>query len=226
MRAPHPGLGDLDDLGRHERRQPREDPPVDLERAQVAGIDADHLGPGVERTRHLGFAVHLDQRHQADRQCPLRQRDQRILIQRSHDQQRHIGAVGTGLPQLVGADHEVLAQQRHRHRAPDRGQVLQAATEAPRLGEHADDGSPARLVVARQRGRVGDAGQFAPGRAGPLHLGDDRHVRPPEQVHHVARRGGPPGGLLEPVQRRVSLPDSEIGTDPFKDLVEHAHAVP
>jgi hypothetical protein len=24
----------------------------------------------------------------------------------------------------------------------------------------------------------------------------------------------------------MALPDSEIGTDPFKDLVEHAHAVP
>ena len=40
---------------------------------QVAGVDADQLGAGVERPVDLFLVVHLDQRGQADRLGPLEQ---------------------------------------------------------------------------------------------------------------------------------------------------------
>ena len=41
-------------------------------------------------------------------------------------------------------------------RGADRAQVVEAAAEAALLGEHADRGGAAGLVVGGQRGRVGD----------------------------------------------------------------------
>ena len=52
------------------------------------------------------------------------------------------------------------------------GEVVDGAAEAPLLGQHADHGGAARLVVGGERGRVGDRGERALGRAGPLDLGD------------------------------------------------------
>ena len=82
--------------------------------------------------------------------------------------------MGPGLPELVARDDEVLAQDRDVDRAAHGVEVVEAAAEAAPLGEHADDGGAAGLVVGGERGRVGDGGERALGRAGPLDLGDDR----------------------------------------------------
>src|SRR5579864_3709671 len=47
------GLGDLDDPLRDPARYAAEDPAVNLERGQVARVDADHGGAGVERAVEL-----------------------------------------------------------------------------------------------------------------------------------------------------------------------------
>ena len=207
------------------RGQPGEDRAVHLQRGQVAGVDAEHRGPGLQRPVQLLVGVHLDQRHQADRLGPLDQRDQRVLAQRGDDQQHQVGPVGAGLPELIGADHEVLAQDRALDRVPDRGQVLQAAAEAARLGQHADHPGAAGLVVSGQGRRVGDRGQRALGRAGPLDLGDHRDLVAAQRGPHVAGGRSPRGRLLEPVQRRLLLALGQVGAHTLEDVVEHAHAV-
>ena len=75
--------------------------PVHLERVQVAGVDADHLGAGLERAVGLLLGVHLDQRGHAERLDAVEQRDQRVLLQRGDDQQHQVGAVRPGLVHLV-----------------------------------------------------------------------------------------------------------------------------
>ena len=193
--------------------------------ARLRALTPMTVAPASSARSSSSLGVHLDQRHQADRDRPLHQRDQRVLLQRGHDQQHQVGPVGPGLPELVGADHEVLAQHRHLHRVPDRGQVLQAAAEPARLGQHADHARAAGLVVHGQRGRVGDRGQRALGRAGPLDLGDDGDVGALERGHDVARRRRPRRRLLQAVKRDIPLPRRQVGTHSLEDVVEHAHAV-
>jgi len=171
-RAADAGLGDLDDALGDPPGHPAEDPAVHLEGGQVARVDADHGGAGVQGPVEFGLGVHLDQRQQADGDGPLDQRDQRALLQGGHDQQHQVRAVGPGLPELVGADHEVLAQHRHLHRTANRGQVGQRTAEPPLLGQHADNLRAAGFVVRGQRGRIGDGGHLPARRAGPLHFGD------------------------------------------------------
>ena len=64
-------------------------------------------------------------------------------------------------------------------------QVLQAALEVVRLGEDADDARPARLVLAGERGGIGDRRHAALGRAGALDLGDHGHVLALEHGHDI-----------------------------------------
>ena len=85
------------------RREPRERRAVDLERAQVAGVDADDGGPGVDGAAGLVLVVHLDESGHAERLGVLPQCDEVTLVERRDDQQDEVGAVGAGLPHLVAA---------------------------------------------------------------------------------------------------------------------------
>ncbi len=126
---------------------------------------------------------------------------QLVLGQGRDDQQRQVGAGGAGLPELVGGDDEVLAQHGYVDRGAHRAEVLEAAAEAPLLGEHADRGGPAGGVVGGQRGRVGDRGERALAGAGPLDLGDHADAGGAEGRHRVERVGRAAGERLQVVER-------------------------
>ena len=132
--------------------------------------------------------------------------------------------MGAGLPQLVAGDDEVLAQ----HRDVDRGahgvQVGERPAEPALLGEHADDGGAAGLVVGGERGRVVDGRELALGRAAALDLGDDAHAVVAAQRGDAVLAGGSLGrGLLELVEREQRLALGQVGTHTLEDVVEHAH---
>ena len=113
------------------------------------------------------------------------------------DEQHEVGPVGPGLPDLVVADHEVLAQHRDLDGGPDRVEVVEAAPEAAPLGEHRDRGGPAGRVGRGERGGVGDVGEGALARAGPLDLGDERETRAAEHGLGVEGRAGVEDGALD-----------------------------
>ena len=152
VRPPNAGFGDLDDAARQAGRDPLEGRSVDLERVEVAGVDADDPGAGVQRAAGLVLGVHLDERGHAERFDALAQPDQGVLVEGGDDQQHHVGAVGPGLVHLVGPDDEVLAQDRHRHLGPHRVEVGERAAEVALLGEHADDARAAGLVFGGRAG--------------------------------------------------------------------------
>ena len=176
--------------------------------------------------------VHLDQRGHAEGVDPLGEAGEGGLVERRHDQQDEVGAVGPGLPHLVRRDHEVLAQHGDVDRRPHRGEVVEAAAEPALLGEHADHGGAPGLVVDREAGRVGDRGEGALAGAGPLHLGD--HLDAAAGLGHRAaqRRDGVERGrtagreLLQPLERDGLLPRDEVLADPGDDVVEDAHGWP
>ena len=144
------GFGDPDDVAGQSGGDAGEAIPVDFEGLEVAGVDADHLGAGLQRAVGLLLGVHLDQRGHAERLGAVQHRHQRGLLQRRDDQQQHVGAVRPRLVDLVRADDEVLAQHRDRHRGAHRVQIVERAVEPALLGEHADDAGAAVLVGARR----------------------------------------------------------------------------
>ncbi len=134
--------------------------------------------------------------------------------------------MGSGLPELIGADDEILAQQGDTDRVSDRSQVLKAAAEPALFGEHADDARAARLIVDGQPGRIGDRRQRALRGACALHLGDDCNFWPAKRPGHIARRWCPGGHLFQPVKWHRMLALRQVCAHSIEDVVKHAHAVP
>ena len=133
VRAAHADSATLTDVVRDARCEPGERVAVDLEGPQVAGVDADERGAGVDRAARLLLVVHLDERRHAEALGALEQAHERVLLQRGDDEQHQVGAVRRAPPRLVRRDDEVLAQ----HRDVDGGahglEVVEAAVEpAPR----------------------------------------------------------------------------------------------
>ena len=96
------------------------------------------LGAGGERALDLGGVVDLDQRVAAELAARRRAASPSCAsVERRDDQQHRVGAGRAGLDDLVGVDHEVLAQQRQRRPARGRGEVARlppkkARRSAPR----------------------------------------------------------------------------------------------
>ena len=141
------------------------------------------------RSASASVCTSTSARH-AERLDPLEQADERVLLERGDDEQDDVGAVGAGLVHLVAADDEVLAQHRDVDDGADGVEVGQRAAEAAPLGEHADDAGAAGLVLAGERGGVGDVGQRALGRAAALDLGDDADAGRAQRGQGVAGPGG------------------------------------
>jgi len=227
VRSADAGLGHRDDVVGDERRESREGAAVDLQRSQVAGVDADHLGTGVKRPKDLDLVVHLDQRRHAQGLGAFAQRHQCRLVERRHDQQDDIGAVRTSFPQLIAGHHEVLAQQRSIDAGPHGVEIGQAAAELAPLGQDADDAGPTGGVVTSEPGRVGDLGEGALARARALHLGDDLDpARGGQRGVRIVDVGRPRRELAQVVQRRHSLACREVFAHPADDVVQDAHVRP
>ena len=74
---------------------------VDLERGEIAVVDADHVGVDGQRLLKLGFVVHLDQRVEVERAGLVEQRRQLLGGDAGDDDQDRVGAVGGRFVELV-----------------------------------------------------------------------------------------------------------------------------
>ena len=145
-----------------------------FEGPQVAVVDADELGVERQRAVQLDLVVHLDQRVHPPFGGGVEQVARGVVADRGEDDQDAVGAPGAGLGDLVGLEHEVLAQHRQLRRGAGLDQVVRRALEARAVGEHRQAGGAAQLIGAGDLGRVEVGADQALGRAGLLDLGDQR----------------------------------------------------
>ena len=217
----HPGLGDAHDVLGQVVGEGRVAGRIDVEGLQVADVHAQDPGARGHAAGDLLGGVGLDEGVHAQRLGELPEPAQLGVVEGGHDEQDQVGAVGARLEDLVLGDHEVLAQDRHRDRATDGVEVVEAAVEAALLGEDADRRGPRLGVGARQGGGVGDGGEGALAGAGPLDLRDEREAVGAQALLGVD--GG--GGVVDPAgqvgQAHPVDAGSEVLTDPGDDGVEH-----
>ena len=89
----------------------------------------------------------------------------------------------------------------------------------PFLGQHRNSGRTASRILHCERRRVGNLGQGALARTGPLDLRDHRNSRTPEPRHRID------GGVyvltpfLEAIERNPMLLNCQILPDPGNDVV-------
>ena len=117
-------LGDDDASARHARRQPLGGLERRLEGPEIAVVDADEAGPQPERPLELGLVMHLDQHIHAAARCAAASsaRGGRV-VDRRHDHRGCSRRPGARFDDLIGIEHEILAQHRQarRRRGPRSG---------------------------------------------------------------------------------------------------------
>ena len=127
------------------------------------------------------------------------------IVERRHDDQDAVGAVGAGLDHLIGIEHEILAQHRQICRRARRHHEIQMALERRRIRQHRKTRRAAGLIGSCQRRRIEiGADQSLRGRS-LLHLGNQRIIAVrqlfPDRTHEAARRRGGPGAGLDVCKR-------------------------
>ena len=108
----HPGLADGNASLRHGIDQLQRSVQANVQRAQVAIVDADKLSPRIHCARKLLPRVHLDQRFHSQLAAEREQLAERRIAQDGDDQQKRIGVGSARLPHLPGIDDEIFAQHR------------------------------------------------------------------------------------------------------------------
>ena len=99
-------------VGRDQLAQPLGESEVDLEGSQVAVVDPDELGPGLQGDVRLALVVDLDERRDPTAPGNRQQVGQVRPVQGGHDQENRVGSRRPGLGDLVRVGHEVLAEDR------------------------------------------------------------------------------------------------------------------
>ena len=134
--------------------------------------------------------MHLHQHRQPEAAGHLVQIGEVLIAEDRGDQQGRIGAGGPGLVQLIGAEDEVLAQQRQLHRLAHGDQHLEAALEERFVSEHRQAAGAACGVALGDRHRIEVFADHPLAGAGLLHLGDHRRLAAagPQGGEEIARR--------------------------------------
>ena len=136
VRALEPAFADRDDRRRNAGDQRFRGGGADFERPQIAVVDADDPGAGVERNLELGGVMDLDEHVELERGRMIVQHFQFDRPERADDQQHRVGSGRFRLQQLVFRDDEVLSQDRDVDDGADALQMLERAVEKRRLREY------------------------------------------------------------------------------------------
>ena len=90
---------------------------------EVAVVDADDTRAGGERAEYLGLGVRLDHAPMPS-SCAGRATVATLQVQQADDQEHRVSAGGARVDDLIRIDHEVLGDDRQRHRSRGRATSL------------------------------------------------------------------------------------------------------
>src|SRR5215203_308954 len=146
---PHSALRDCHDVAWDLRDEPLGGGGIDEERLEVTVIDPDHPGAAFECALELSFVADLDEDLEREGAGRVDHLAESVRRERPDDEQRGGRAQSFRLDELDGTDVKVLLERGHLHGAANGEQVVRAAGEVRRLGQHADRGRSALDVRAR-----------------------------------------------------------------------------
>lgn len=145
---------------------------VGVERAQVAVVDAHHVGPGFQ-AGHFRGVVQLQQYLQPQVVGLRRQSAAHGRRQYGGNEQHRVGSGGPRLQQLVFGTDEVLAQYGQLAEVARLAQVVQRAAEEFLVGQHRQGGGSALRILRNDVGHLGLAANPAARGRAALELGND-----------------------------------------------------
>jgi hypothetical protein len=182
-------------VGGDQRGQPFGGAQIGLHDLEIAVVDADQLRFQLQRPLQLGFIVHLDQHVHAVTERDIFHVRHFGIGKRRDDQQDAIGAQGPGFDDLIGIDHEILADHRQIDGGAGLAQMGVGALEEL-VGQDRQAGGAGAGVGAGQLRRLEGLADQPGGGRGLLDFGDQADA---DFVGLLVERGG------ETARRRLIL---------------------
>ena len=145
----------------------------DFERAQIAVVDADDGGTGVERAVEFGFVVNFDKGVQAGFAGHGKEEFQFLIAEDRDDEEDGIGAVFDRFENLERIDNEILAQNGEMNGVADGAHVIPGTLEKFFVGEDRDAARAGLFVGASDGDRIEIGADHAGGRRGFFDFGDE-----------------------------------------------------
>lgn len=145
----------------------------DLERFEVAIVDAEDASAGGEGTVELGAGVNLDERLHAKFAAEGEKVAELRVGERDNHEEETVGFIGTGFPNLPGIKNEILAEGGEGDLGAGIAKIFEGATKEFGFGEDGESGGSGGFESGGESGGIeGIADDAARGRGG-LELGDD-----------------------------------------------------
>ena len=117
----------------------------------------------------------------------------RGIVERRHNDQDAVGAVGAGLDHLIGVVHEILAQHRQSGRSARRHHEIEMTLKGRGISQYRKTGRASGFIGTRQDRRIEVGANESPGGRSLLHFGDQRIVALSEfladRIDKIPRRG-------------------------------------
>src|SRR5208337_1233785 len=141
--------------------------------AQIAIVDPDQLRASLERRVEFALVVDLHERVEAEFDGAHPQSIERAGRERRDDQQQSVCTRDAGFIDLVGLNHEVLAQKRHWCDRAHELKLVEPPAEEALVRQDGDRSGAAIGVGLRTFGRIKTGSNLTTGRGAPLDLRDD-----------------------------------------------------
>ena len=194
---------------------------VDLERRQVARVDADHLGAERDRAVQLVGVVRLDERLEPELARVREQGGRALVVDVAQDHERGVRARDLELQQLELLGEEALGEQRRSRRRPRGLEIVDRAAEA--LVDEDRDRSRAGVgELSREPGGIGVRPQVSGRGRAALDLGDRAETRGREGVAepaaHVATVSREKATSCS--RRSAAAPESTVSTRELEPVAQ------
>ncbi len=172
-----------------------------LERPQVAVVDADHRRAKFQGAIEFAAVMDFDQHVHAVRDRGVLDIAGGAVVERGHDDQDAVGAMGARLDHLIGVEHEILAQHRQCGRRARRHHEIEMALERRRVGQHRETGRASGFIGLGKRRRIEIGANQPLGGRGFFHFGDQRVVAASELAADRTRQNRVARGRISPALR-------------------------
>ena len=166
-------LGHTNGRGGHAGTQVKGGFKRDVERFEIAVVDPDDLGAGIDGPAEFNLIMNFDKRGQAKRTGEFAEVAELVAAKHCGNEEYGIGMVGRGFEDLDSVEREILAQDRQVNRGASQREVIETALEIGLVGEDRKAHGATALIRASDRWGIEICSQESLTWRSFLDLGDD-----------------------------------------------------
>lgn len=198
---------------------------ADLERFEVAVVDADDAGIGGKGAIEFGAGVNFDEGFHSEFAAEGEKIAKKTVVEGGNNQKETVGVVGARLPNLPGIEDKILAEGGKRDSLAGITEIFQRAAEEFAFGENGKGGGSGGFERFGKFRCIEGIPDDAAGRRGRLEFGDDVESVAGERGREIANRRGSFHAIFERGFREDALAVVHFGAACSEDAIEDSATV-